>query len=114
MSHAARVPSNDGPHQPLHLIRCHYCQERITLPEAGQLVSVAPGDRHWIAAHDACLEQHVPQPGLLAAVVYWIGLDDLSTREGLAYWDRHLSDKNWVSSTDWPLWHRALLEGVQS
>ena len=99
-------PSN--PYQPLRLIRCHYCGKRITKPAEGQLVMLSPRDTKWIATHDACLEQHVPQPGILSSVVYWIGLDELRTKRKLDEWDAHLRDKTWVSATDWWAWHGAL------
>jgi len=55
----------------------------------------------WLLVHDACLHAN-DRPT-------WVPLHHLTTRDGIAAWDRHINGRAWARHTNWGEWRDALL-----
>ena len=46
----------------------------------------------WFVAHDRCRPDDD---------AYWIDVEDVADDDGVAWWTRHLSEKNWWNQDSW-------------
>ena len=59
---------------------------------AGELMAL-PESVPWLPLHQAC----DPRPD----VWYWIDVERIGTLRQVIHWASHLSDKGWITATDW-------------
>lgn len=76
-------------------------------------MSNVPDHAKWHVHCDACNpHEDEYEPGVYCGGCYWFAVDRCRTWAQLIDWTAHLSEKDWLRSTNWPDFIRAIAHGT--